>query len=352
MYKLAPLPRHLEAALRDTAASKVDVRRSAVRDLGRLAASEAARPAAIAELSRLLRHDADADVRADAALALADADAREQLASLVEAAEDAHARVRQMVLVALGELGTAGDERTLGVIERALDDQAPALRYQALIALDRLRGVAATEAVATATRDPDPQVRYIALRILDERWVEEGKDIPASAAVRVRALLRDERSEVRLAAAILLARLGDPAGSNEIVAAVNGRSRGVEFEDEQAAVKLAGQLRLAEARPGLERRALGWFGISLDPCAYQARVALARLGDPRAIEAIVRGLRAWSRDARTLAVAAAGEAGLEQTRTIIEAMRGDVRSAEPHAVEEALVRLDGARSESTAGHDR
>jgi HEAT repeat protein len=76
--------------------------------------------------------------------------------------------------------------------------------------------------------------------------------------------------------------------------------------------------------------------VARDPFAWQARVALARLGHDRARQGILKGLRAWTRDVRTLAVAAAGRARLTEARALIETMRGDPERADPEAVEVAL----------------
>jgi len=76
-----------------------------------------------------------------------------------------------------------------------------------------------------------------------------------------------------------------------------------------------------------------------DRFAFQARIALAKLGDRRAIETILRDLSAWNRDARTLAVVAAGRARLAEAKPLLESMRGKAGRAEPEAVEAALQEL-------------
>ena len=58
-------------------------------------------------------------------------------------------------------------------------------------------------------------------------------------------------------------------------------------------------------------------------------VALARMGDARARAQIARDLSSWSRDRRTLAVAAAGELVSPILRPLVLAMQGDHRRAEP-----------------------
>src|SRR5690606_8136765 len=126
MFGLAPLPRTLDAAVRDLSDRKPEVRLSAVRDLARWAGDAAQAPgAAIAALERALVEDGQASVRAEAALALADAAAASAVPSLLRAAEqDPSARVRQLAVLALGELGEQDDERIGALVAEALDDAA------------------------------------------------------------------------------------------------------------------------------------------------------------------------------------------------------------------------------------
>ncbi len=347
MFALSPLPRTLPAALRDARAAKAEVRRSALRDLVRHADGER-RSEVIACLAGVLTDDAEPTVRADAAVALADAAAGEAVAALLAATEDAHLRVRQLALVGLGELAEPGDPAVLAALDTALHHEAPALRYQALIGLIRLTEGDVGDLILAGTRDPDATVRHLAVRLLEERLAAAGErgstssalELPAGAAARLRALLRDDAPRVRLAAAILLARAGEEAGRAMIVEAVNAASGSFEADDEQAAVELAGTLRLEAARRGLTRRAFGWLGFSSDPSAFPARVALARCGDPRAVGAILRGLDARSRSARTLAALAAGQARLEAARPLLRAMQGAPTRADPAVVAEALAALD------------
>jgi HEAT repeat protein len=338
MLGLSPLPRTLAAALRDVHEKKVDVRVSAVRDLARLA-HEDDRAAAIQGLVSVLQSDKTPGVRAEAAIALADARAGEAVSALTRAAtRDEAVRVRQMALVALGEVADDGDHDARAAIERTLSDRSPELRFQALIAFNRVGGAGAEAQLFEHMEDRDAHVRYVALRLAEERFVGDdvGREIPERVSALTRAALDDESAEVRLAAAILLTRGGDEAGRAELCAVVNRPAGGPEPEDEQAAIDLAGERGWEEARPGLVRRAFGMFGFPLDRFSWQARIALARLGDERAKLAILRGLQAWTRDARTVAVAAAGRARLAEARPAIVAMRGKPDRAAAEAVEEAL----------------
>lgn len=343
MFGPAPLPRSFEASLRDRESERLHVRLSAVRDLGRHAASDRS-GRALAALRETLASDPSAEVRGAAALSLADADARTAAEALVLALCDSSVYVRQMALLALGEVGDADSVHLLSAVEAALDDAAPALRFQALIACHNLNAPSAESALFAATGDADAEVRHVAFRLLEERASDAEGAAHPSDAVReaARAGLSDGVLSVRLAAAILLARSRDRAGDAVIAAALSDGS-GLEPEDEQTAIVLSGELCIEGARPGLERRAFG-FLFGRDRFSYEARIALARLGDVRARNRISRELAAWSRDTRTLAVVAAGRAELVEARHVIETMRGDPRRAEPEAVEEALVLLSRPRS--------
>lgn len=338
MFGPAPLPRSFEASLRDRESERLHVRLSAVRDLGRHAASDRSGQA-LAALRETLASDASAEVRGAAALSLADADARTASGALVQAMGDSSVHVRQMALLALGEVGDADNVDLLSAVQGALDDAAPALRFQALIACHNLNASCVESALFTATGDADAEVRHVAFRLLEERAGDADGLARPSEAVKeaARAGLADGILSVRLAAAILLARSGDHAGDSVIAAALAERG-GIEPDDEQAAIVLSGELSIEGARPGLERRAFG-FLVGRDRFRYEARIALAKLGDVRARNRISRELTAWSRDTRTLAVVAAGRAELVEARHMIEAMRGDPGRAEPEAVEEALVLL-------------
>lgn len=338
MLGLSPLPRTLPAAIRDVRDKKLLVRVSALRDLARLA-REGDRDQVVPVLLAVLAEDSAPGVRADAAIALADAEAREGLAELLTAARtDEALRVRQMAILALGELASEDDQAACAFLERSLEATEPELRFQALIAVATIAGQRALDAVVRGVADEHPHVRYVALRLGEEHWAmtDSGARLPEVLGDAARAALKDEAPEVRLAAAILLAHAKDTSGADVLAAAVNDGEGTKEPEDEQAAIDLAGELGLTSARPGLERRAFGSFGLPSDRFAWQARVALARLGDDRAKRLILRGLTAWTRDARTMAVAAAGRAALTEARESISAMRGRPDRAEPDAVEEAL----------------
>jgi hypothetical protein len=124
------------------------------------------------------------------------------------------------------------------------------------------------------------------------------------------------------------------------VAALNRRSGALELEDEQAAIELCADLGLLAARPGLAARVWGGLWAGSRPLAFQARVALARLGDERAQREILRDLSSFRRTTRARGVAAAGQARLEAARARLLEMRDDERQADSESVREALLALD------------
>lgn len=339
MFGIRSLPRTLEAALRDLGHVKNETRISALRDLVRLAETED-RARALRALSDVLASDAELHVRAAAALALGDAGATEAREALLAAAQSGPVQVREMALAALGEIAEPGDPAVLALLEVARADAAPELRFQALIALNRLAREALLERLCDASRDLDAEVRQIAFRVAEEH-VEGGSALPEPMRMRARAALRDDAPNVRLAAAILLARVGDACGSEVIRAVVERKDRVASLEDEQAAIELCGELQISDARAALSRRAFGFFGLFRDPLAWHARVALARLGDAQAKTAILRGLSAFTRDARTIAVAAAGRARLREAYPILRGMTP--AQADPETVAEALAELEAAQ---------
>ena len=339
MFGLEPLPRSLEAALRDVKHDKERVRISALGDLARHAADVKDRRARAAITTALAR-DPSPDVRAAAAVALADAGARDEMDAVLRATDDPDASVRQMALVAVGELGQGTDARVTAVISAAVANPAAAIRYQGLIAASALGLPFAEKSLVKATGDADEAIRHIGLRLLEERATSSGQRLtPAETVVRAaRDRLSDPSMAVRVAAAILLGRAGDSRGSPVLVEAVATLGAPLEPEDEQAAIGLAGELQLRDAIPGLERRAFRPFGRATD-FAYEARIALARMGHARARAAIVKDLSAFTRDQRTLAVAAAARAGLKEALPIIENMEANERRADPVAVRDALLAL-------------
>lgn len=335
MFGLAPLPRTLAAALRDVNSAKVTVRASALKDLVRHARSgeaEAARALAAA------LEDSDPGVRAEAALGLADADRSEHAVALARVADhDTAPRVRQMALLALGELAPKDSAPVLATLNRARVADDPAERFQALLALHQLGAPDEQAVILEALLDPDPEIRRLALRIARARWADADR-LPESIRAGALRALSDAHPAVAARAALVLAEFGDLTGRKNLLALVARTVPGATVEDEQGAIERVAELRIEEAVPALSRRAFPVF--ARDALSFDARIALARFGDSRARAAIVRGLSAWTYDARTYAVVAAGRARLVEARPRLLDFLHRPDRADAQAVRDALAELD------------
>jgi HEAT repeat protein len=349
----APLPRNLDASLRDLGSERASTRASAVRDLVRHALrSDGTRARAIPELERALRGDDTPAVRSEAAVALADLAAHEALATLLVAVEDDDAHVRQMALSALGEIG---DPRAAPRLERALRDSRPEVRYQAVIAFARVAkddAQAVAIALGRALDDEDAAIRYIAMRIAEEQ-LALGSPGDSHLAARAAALAGGSDAAVAVVAGLYLARLGEASGRAIVLDVAVERRKTPEIEDEQECIELVGELGLTEATACLERRAWGhrrvlralisWGAGDSASCAWHARIALARMGHPRARAEILAELVSWRRETREAAVVAAGRALLQEARATLQTLlseRNPGESVDAALVREALVRLD------------
>ncbi len=329
----SPLPRTLPAALRDLDEAKPLVRAAAVLDLVKYVESH--RDDVLKGLEKAVR-DESAMVRAKAAEAVGDAGLVEGIEWLLDMIDDVSPIARQNALLSLGLLK---DERALETLKRALTDERPDVRFQATMAYPR---VAARDDAVTAllarTRDDDPDVVHIALRMTEE--LEDVVDERILA--RARACLRHDAPHVRAVAAIVIATAGKDWADETLVQATKGKLSPISPEDLGAILELVGDRGLTSAREALEARARGGFlGLSKDPCQWHARVALARLGDEKEKKAIMRELSASDFGKRTMAVAAAARAQITEAIPLIEAMEGNPKRADAETVREALRKLQG-----------
>jgi hypothetical protein len=198
-----------------------------------------------------------------------------------------------------------------------------------------------------ALDDTDAAIRYIAMRVAEERVAADG---PSSAVpgidARAESLLDGLDPALAVVAGIYLARLGRPEGRAVVLDVVAEARSTPELEDEQACVELAGDLLMTEAIGHLERRAWGarrvlrsvlsWGAGDHASCAWHARIALARLGHDRARAEILGDLSSRRRERREAAVVAAGRARISEARAVLETLGESVDAA---LVREALVRL-------------
>src|SRR6186713_6239 len=244
MFGLPPLPRTLEAALRDASHERVDVRRSALHDLVRLAEGPS-RPRAIGALARALLGDVHADVRADAAIALADSKGREARAELLRALDDAVLGVRQLAVLALGEACEPNDPDVLSALGLLLASEHAALRFQALIAWDRLAGDETEAALVAASGDSDDEVRSMAFRLAWNRI--ENAEPPSELLANARGAVDGPLTRASVTAALFLAARGERRAERTLVELLAGVADASEA-DVFAAIEAAAELGLESAR--------------------------------------------------------------------------------------------------------
>jgi HEAT repeat protein len=237
------------------------VRAAAARDLAHHVDSPV-RSKVVAALHELAANDTDTEVRVQAILALADAGARESVQLLLELARTACPRVQQNSLLALSELGAPDDPTAVEVAVQAVASTLPALRYQGLVLLRNLRGSEGLAAIAERLNDEDPEVRWVAVRLIDELLPAGLREPPSLAngfpigfevIDRLRTMLQDPTPRVATAATLTLARLGEPQAVDRVAGMLDGKGIQLDAQDEQAVIELIGRRRLRTAQRALER---------------------------------------------------------------------------------------------------
>jgi HEAT repeat protein len=304
MFNLPPLLRTLNACQQDLSSTRHEVRLAVARDLGRFAIDDE-REARLALLQVCLADEHPA-VRRQALFSLADMDARPLLQRVESMLTDPDLHVRQIAVLALGEIAHPEDTAAIGRIAGLLKAGAPAIRYQALLAYANLCPAQCSGDLLVALDDEDLEVRKLALRLIDEILINQNRPLSTQLLDAVLVTAAQEDLELALLAQLVCAELRLKAPRGHLLAVVERKMRVAEPRDEQWAIELCGQLLLREAVPGLRRRAFGFFGMSADPFRWIALGVLARLGDEEAFRALLRQLRSRDYVKRNWAVQALG----------------------------------------------
>jgi hypothetical protein len=300
VFPIAPLPRTLEAALRDLKAKRAEIRKSALTDLVRYS-DGISRDTVVAELRTVLRCDADQDVRALASVACADASLTELLPDLFVALGDISPRVTQFALVAIGELSTEPTEEELVRIAGYLHSDLPALRYQSLSTLYRLCPAQYAAELEQAIRDPDAEIRWLGWHLLDD-WFEKLETSPGADTIssqyekesvrrQLVLLASDSPPRVRLEAATFLLRI-DPKSAQKMLLPLLERPHGLERGQGERAIDRLGRRHCRECIPWLTKQArTGWFETTF---GWASLCALARMGEVEPKKRIVAELNSSS----------------------------------------------------------
>jgi HEAT repeat protein len=336
----------VEALLRDLASPDARVRITAADAASSVVEHDAVERGRARVISALVSRleDVHADVRAASALALADLGANEALPNLLVAADDDLALVRQCAITALGEIG---DVRARERLRRALKDERPEVRFQAIVAFPRLAREAdgkdedAWSALSSGLTDDDAQVRGRAAEACGE--LADGAPLPDEIADLLATLVddKDEAPDTRVAAAIALAESSDRRGGPLLLALLRGDVVEPNPGRVQAAFELAGALALEGARELAASAAFGLRARFGDPGRRAAALtALVRLGDRRAIEHVLAELDGRSFSRRAMAIGIASRGALAEARSRLLALKRDPTLADPDSVDDALARID------------
>lgn len=338
MFEVALLPRNLAACALDLKHKDPKIRIAVLKDLARTAQEEE-RPERVSLLVSALQ-DTEPQVRCQALLSLADYKATEARDPVLPLLADPEMKVRQMAVVCLGEIADPSDHEVLGRLASLLRAGHPSLRYQALLAHSHLLPKQAAADLLMAMKDADPEIRELALRLVDEVLIAGEQVVSEPLASEIKKACSDVVPQVRLMAQILAADLGFDTPFDLIVEVVSGSLRTREPRDEQWAIELAGKRRITSAVAGLERRAFGRFFPSFDPFRWVALGALARLGHERARARLIQSLRARSIVDRTLAVQTLGEVGEASAAELLRSLVGQPKRVDQEVLTAALARLE------------
>jgi HEAT repeat protein len=280
-------------------------------------------------------------VRAAAASALGDTepDRRpEAVAALLQAIDDHDVDVRAAAALSLADLG---DPRAVPALVLRLDDGVPAVRQCAAIALGRLRAPQALEPLRRALADGPPDLRFQAATSLVE--IDAG-----AAAAPLTAALSDSDPEVVGAAALALGSIGDAAAIAQLAPLLEHRSPRTRFDAAYALAELGDQRAVPVLAAAAADRELAWDAVEAletigQPAADAlARVVLQRGLDPEhrlraaaallavapdhaeadaARQCLIDPLRRWQRRRRGLAVELLGRVGREWAIVALEQLR-------------------------------
>jgi hypothetical protein len=112
----------------------------------------------------------------------------------------------------------------------------------------------------------------------------------------------------------------------------------MELQDVLTAIRLVARWRVEQAKPALMKRA--WPLLFETPLAFEARVALASMGDVRARESILRDLHSASALKCARAIEPAGRLRLSEGRARLVQLLQNPGTLDVDSLRAALARLD------------
>ena len=294
----------LQRALGDADAA---VRARAALAIGRLQDSSD-----VTVLVPLLR-DRVATVRREAVFALGQIGHRSARPALESALRDGDAEVVELAVEALGKLGDpAATPRVVPFLRRG----TPAQRMRAGESLWRLADTSATGALLDALRERDPAVRWRVVYALEKLPTQAARIVSA-----VSPLVHDPDALVRAHAARTLGRLKSPLGSDALRAALDDASPAV-------VVNAVRGLQLVNVGTGAPGTRIAQLLHHRDPyvrvtAASALADSFAWVGDRADSSTVIGALRHGTRDSDAATRGACGHALLVRTRlAALEVVRG------------------------------
>jgi HEAT repeat protein len=274
----------IEALLTLVSDENVEVRRNAVRSLGRIASASTLR-------------------------------------SLVERLHDDDPTVREFAIIAISQID--GDEAD-AILRNAVNNRYPEVRFQAVQSCVERAPKQWEKAIKERIRDDDPKVRAITAYALGAI----GDKAARKALIRA---LDDPDREVRHQAAVALAKLGDERGVPVLRAALSNPS--LLFESLQGLADLKDTTsadRIAELTQGVFRPMI---------VKVAAARALVLLDDARGVQTLRAVLTAWRFEARSFAVQVVGELRIHELAKQLKALAKRLRGTDPEVLAQALAEL-------------
>lgn len=308
--------------------ARLDDADAQVRRVALLELADLGDPQCVPDFIASLQGDASPEVRAQAARVLGDWERDDVVQALCGALLDTHEAVREAAALSLSELKDAGSALVLlgwaqrpepfvrvsvlrglrelryadafGVADRALADDAPAVRIEAIAVLGWLkdRRALATLAALTAA-DPEPSVRRAAASALGFASATDPQAVCALLAA-----LRDAAWQVREQAATTLGKLRPSTAREPLMAALNDAYWQVRLR----AVRALGQLRDAHAAASIA----ALLGHPISNLRKEAALALGELGVRETLAALQQALRDPDPDVRKSARIAVAQ--IEETQ--------------------------------------
>jgi hypothetical protein len=298
---------------------RLDAVRSAAIVIAPLSPESDDRRAVIARLAQIVADDTDPKVRAEAVNTLGTLKAESSLPTILVATEDDHPAVRQQALLAIADIG---DLRARERVRRALTDARPDVRFQAIATFVRLSADErdeAWDAMRARLDDEDTEVVLHTAEIIAEFADQEA--LPASISDKLAELCDHAVDLVRVSAAIALAESADLRGRHVISAVISGVLALTDPALRQAAFELAGEHHFTELLPHAKRLAFGFMRYLRDPAVkFLALTMLLRWHDSDAKAWVSRELQSRSPERRRMAMFVVTRAQFVEAKPWVESL--------------------------------